>query len=56
VNGVAGALVIERSAALTLAPFARHFETLSLMYGRIFAVNLLSEKKAEERLLSNFYE
>ena len=26
------------------------------MYQRIFAVNLLSDKKSEEKLLSNFYE
>lgn len=29
---------------------------LTHMYKRIFAVNLLSDRKSEEKVLSNFYE
>ena len=56
VNGIASEMLIERTAPLTLPVFTKHFEGLSRMYQRILAVNLLSDKKVEEKALSNFYE
>jgi hypothetical protein len=56
VNGLAGDLIIERTAPLTLNTFCKHFHMLNHLYSRIFAINLLSDKKSEEKLLSNFYE
>lgn len=56
VNGLASEMVIERPLALTMPAFTKHFAGLQRMYQRVFAVNLLSDGKAEERQLSNFYE
>ena len=47
VNGLAGDLIIERTAQLTLGAFGKHFEMLNRMYRRIFSINLLSDKKSE---------
>jgi synaptojanin len=56
INGIAGEMVIERTADLTRGSFKKHFDMLSQIYKRIFSVNLLSEKKSDEKQLSNFYE
>ncbi len=46
VNGLAGDLIVQRTAQLTLPAFNKHFQMTKEIYSRIFAVNLLSEKKS----------
>jgi len=45
VNGIQEGMIIERSKALTKNAFYSHFGTLSQIYERIVAVNLLSDRK-----------
>jgi len=47
---------ITRSAEATEPAFNKHFETLSSAYGDVFVVNLLSEEKPSEVMLTQRYE
>ena len=54
-KGVVEDVVLTRGPELTKKAFSKHFEDLTTCYGPVFAVDLLSDTKAREVILTKEY-